>query len=727
MSKAPEPVAIRLFRAALDKQVHLIGFVRGLASRQSAASARRALGAIFLAAALALIGAAAKADEGMWTFDNFPAAKAAAATGVEIDRAWLDRVRGASLRLTSGCSASVVSAEGLVFTNHHCVSDCVQDLSSPKHDLIQNGVVTINRREEKTCPGLQADQLETITDVTAAVMDAVSGKTGEAYVRARGSAVAVIESAACSARRQTHLCEVVSLYQGGKYSLYVYRRYSDVRLVFAPEAATAFFGGDPDNFNFPRYDADFAFLRLYDHGAPVATPGHLRWTSAPPVAGEAVFTSGNPGATNRLMTADQLRSLRDIALPQTIMQFSELRGRLLQFSSQSPENARIANRELFGIENSLKVYAGQLKALGPTGLLDAKRADDADLKRRIAADPTLAASIGDPWGDLAKIQADRAALNARYSLLEQRGGYYSPLFLYARTLVRGAYERPKPSNERMSEFTDAKLPAQIKTLLDAKPNAPALDALELSFWLSKVREYLGADAPETLALLGKESPEALAAKLARSRLGDLGYRRLLWNGGLTAVLASDDPMIQFVLATDALARSARREFDDKVTGPSASATEKIAAARFAVFGTSVYPDATFSPRLSYGKVAGWKYQGETVGPFTTFAGLWARATAAAPFALAPSWRTARQRLDDATVFDIATTNDIVGGNSGSPLLNAKAEVIGAVFDGNIHSLGGAFAYDPTLNRTVAISTAAATAALKAVYGRDALVAELLAP
>ena len=687
----------------------------------------RAFRAVAFALAIAVLGPGARADEGMWTFDNFPAAKVAAAYGVTIDQAWLDHVRASTLRLTSGCSASIVSGEGLVLTNHHCVSDCVQDLSSPKRDLIQSGVLTADRREEKTCPGLQAEQLETMTDVTARVMDAMRDKTGEAYVRARGAAVAQIESEACAARRATHLCEVVSLYQGGQYSLYVFRRYSDVRLVFAPEVQTAFFGGDPDNFNFPRYDADFAFLRLYDKGQPVTALEHLRWNPSPPAAGEPVFVAGNPGATNRLMTADQLRALRDVVLPQTVIQFSELRGRLLQYSALSPENARIANRELFSIENSLKVYAGQLQALSQTGLLDAKQAEDAELKRRVAADPDLAARTGDPWTALAKVQADRAALNARYNLLEQRGGYYSPLYLYARALVRGAIERPKPSNDRMSEFADAKLPAQIKTLLDAKPDYPALDELELSFWLSKVREYLGADSPDTIALLGPDSPESLAAKLARSSLGDVGVRRALWDGGLRAVLASDDPMIKFVLAHDALARNARREYDDKVTGPSARATEKIAAARFAVFGTSVYPDATFTPRLSYGQVAGWTYRGATIGPFTTFAGLWTRATGQPPFDLAARWRAARGRLNNDTVFDISTTNDIIGGNSGSPLLNAKGEVVGAVFDGNIHSLGGAFAYDPALNRTIAVSTAAATEALRKIYGRDALVAELLAP
>jgi len=683
------------------------------------------LRATILALFVAALANAARADEGMWTFENFPADKVAARYGVAIDQAWLDHVRGASLRLNSGCSASIVSGEGLVLTNHHCVANCVRDLSAPKRDLVQTGVMTADRHEERTCPGLQADTLESMTDVTARLVGAVHEKTSEAYVRARSAIAAQIESEACAGLRATHLCEVVSLYHGAQYSLYVYRRYSDVRLVFAPEAQAAFFGGDPDNFNFPRYDADFAFLRLYDRGQPVATGDHLRWNPAPPTAGEPVFVSGDPGTTNRLMTADQLRTLRDVVLPQTVMQFSELRGRLLQFSAQSPENSRIASRELFEIENSLKAYAGQLTVLGQTSLLQTKQADDADLQRRVAGDSALAARTGDPWRDLARIQGYRSALSARYSLLEQRSGYYSPLYHYARTIVRAAYERPKPSQDRMSEFADARLQGQIKTLLDSKPNYPVLDELELEFWLSKVREYLGADAPEVTALLGRESPESLAAKLARSRLGDVDVRRQLWDGGLRAVLASDDPMIKFVLATDMLARKARREYDDRVTEPTARATEKIAAARFAVFGTSVYPDATFTPRLSYGTISGWTDRGATIGPVTIFSGLWTRATGKPPFDLAPRWHAARGRLDDATVFNLATTNDIIGGNSGSPLLNANAEVIGVVFDGNIHSLGGAFAYDPALNRAVAVSAAAATEALSVVYSRNALVEELL--
>jgi hypothetical protein len=679
------------------------------------------------ALALGLLAAPglAMAEEGMWTFDNFPAQAVRDRHGVTINQRWLDHVRGAALRLSVGCSASVVSPQGLVMTNHHCVSDCVQDLSTPENDLLRSGVLTTDRRQERACPGLQAERLESITDVTGQVADAVVGQTGAAFVAARAAATARLEADACAGRSDTHLCEVTSLYQGGRYSLHVFRRYSDVRLVFAPEVQTAFFGGDPDNFNFPRYDLDVAFLRLYENGRVVDTPGHLRWSAAAPREGEAVFVPGNPGTTNRLMTTAQLKALRDAVLPQTLMQFSELRGRLIQFSAGSEENARIASRDLFGIENSFKVYAGQLAALNAPGFLDARQAEEDALRARVAADPALAGRTGDPWRELQALQADRIAIGLRHSLLEQRGGYYSQLYTYARTLVRGAAERARPNGERLPEFSDSRLDQTARTLLDARPAHPQVDEIQLAFWLAKVREYLTADAPEVSALLGQESPESLAATLVRSGLGDARLRRRLWEGGMDAVESSDDPMIRFVIATDAMARAARRDYETRVTGPAGQATEKIARARFDLLGTSVYPDATFTPRLSWGSVAGWTHQGRTVGPFTTFRGLWTRATGKPPYDLAPRWIAAKDRLNPDTVFNIASSNDIIGGNSGSPLINARAEVVGVVFDGNIHSLGGAFAYDGAINRSVSTSSASITEALRTVYGLDGLVAELL--
>lgn len=673
---------------------------------------------------LGLSATGALADEGMWTFDNFPIAAVNQKLGTHIDQKWLDRVRAASVRLSTGCSASIVTGEGLVLTNHHCVRDCAQQLSTATTDYVKDGFQAAKREDEKLCSGMQADVLSAISDVTDRVTKAAAGKSGQDFVRARDAEIAAVEKESCAGREDKFQCQVVTLYQGGQYKLYTYRKYTDVRLVFAPEGMTAFFGGDPDNFNFPRYDLDCSFVRLYENGKPVRTPDHLTWSAAPPKEGEPVFVSGNPGSTQRLLTADQLESLRDLALPETLIQFSELRGRLIRFTEESAEHARIANDLLFGIENSFKVFRGQEKALVDPDLIAAKRAADNDLKAKLAANPALAAEVGDPWSDIAKAQADYRALYLSYSMMETRAGIGSDLFRFARTLVRAAEEKSKPNSERLPAYTDSRLALLGKTLLDPQPVYPELEQVALEYWLSKLRENLTADAPGTKTFLGKDSPETLSARLAQSRLGDPATRKALWDGGIAAIRASDDPMIQFVLATDAASRAIRKQYEERVSGPTDRAAQKIARARFAIYGTDVYPDATFTLRLSYGKVEGWTDNGVTVPPFTYYKGLWERATGQFPFDLAPRWQAAQDKVDPGTVMDFVSDNDIIGGNSGSPVINAQGEILGAAFDGNIKSLGGAFGFDDRVNRTVSVSTAAITEALRNVYGNRTLVAEL---
>jgi hypothetical protein len=680
-----------------------------------------------IAALLACISAPALADEGMWTFDNFPSQLVKQKYGVDVDAKWLDHVRDSAVRLAGGCSASVVSSDGLVLTNHHCVAGCVQNLSTPEKDYIKDGFFTASREEEKQCPGTQAEILQSIGDVTQKVTAATKGKDGQDFTRARDAAVAIIEKDACTGRESTNRCQVISFYEGGQYKLYTYRKYSDVRLVFAVEFQTAFFGGDPDNFNFPRYDLDFSFLRLYENGKPVSTPEHLTWSATAPKDGDPVFVAGNPGGTDRLLTADQLMTLRDLVYPTALFLGSELRGRYARFGEESTEHARIVNRDLFGIENGLKAQKGELQALLMPSLIESKRKADADLKAKVDADPKLHAAIGDPWAEIAKAQVERAALYKRNYMIEGRAGYGSQLFGYARSLVRAAEERTKPNAERLREFADARLPLLEKQILDSRPVYREVEELKLEFWFTKLREELTADAPETALFLGKDSPEALAKALSESHLDDAKLRKALWDGGMAAIRASDDPMIKFVLKTDAAGRAVRKDVEERVDGPTARASERIAQARFVVYGTSVYPDATFSLRLSYGKVAGWTYQGRVVPSFTYFAGLYERATGAFPFDLAPRWVEAKEKFDGKTVFDISSDNDIIGGNSGSPLINAKGEVVGAIFDGNIHSLGGVFFFDPVLNRAVSVSTAAITEALAKVYGEQRLIAELTAP
>ena len=685
----------------------------------------RLTAALASTAALVAFGlaTAAHADEGMWTFDNFPLAKVNQAYGLHLDQAWLDHLQHASVRLSVGCSASVVSGDGLVFSNHHCVVPCEQGLTTAGHDTLTTGFMAATRPDEKQCPGLTADILTGISDVTTDIKAAGGTLTGEAWLAAVNARETELEKTACGVDPRLH-CEVVSLYQGGQYKLYKYRRYGDVRLVFAPEFQAAFFGGDPDNFNFPRYALDCSFLRLYDNGKPVTTPEHLVWNPKAPAADAATFVAGNPGTTQRLMTAAQLQTLHDLVLPFRLVTLSELRGRTLRFAEESEDNRRNSKDFLFGLENGFKVYTGQQLALTDPALIAGKARAEADLKAKLPAD--LKASIGDPWGDLEKIQTDYRALYYPYYFAET-GLNASDLFYVARQIVRAAEDREKPSAERLPEYADSRLPSLKDELSSIPPVYKPQDQMILEQRLSKAREYLTVDAPLTHVLLGKESPEGLAARLVGgTHLDDPKVRQALWDGGLKAVEASDDPMIQYALRIDGDARRLRAAFEAKVTGPTRIAAEKIARAQFAVYGTSIYPDATFTPRLSYGKVAGWTYNGTTVPPFTYMKGLYDRSTGQAPFDLAPHFAAAEGKYDENTVYDFVTTNDITGGNSGSPVIDARGQVIGAAFDGNIHSIGGAFAYDGSVNRTVVVSTAAVTVALDKVYNDQPLLKELLA-
>lgn len=670
--------------------------------------------------ATVLTASPALADEGMWTFDAFPAARMKAAYGWAPDKAWLDRAQAAAVRLTGGCSASFVSGEGLILTNHHCIAQCAQDLSSKDTDYLANGFVAADRARELKCPGQQAEVVTAITDVTPRVMKAIGTLTGEALTKARDAAIATIEAEGCTDKDTTR-CQVVTLYGGGEYKLYRYRKYSDVRLVWAPEFAAAFFGGDPDNFNFPRYALDASFLRAYENGKPAATPQHLTWNPRAPIEGEATFVVGNPGRTQRLLTQDQLAFQRQFTLPLMTTLLSEMRGRLIAASEQSPDRRREAADTLFGIENSYKVYWGQARALDDAGFAGKLTANEADLKAKAGK------RLGDPWSDIARATDAYRDIALDHFFLEQRAGMFSTLYGYARTIVRAAAEREKPNAERLPGYTDSALPLLGKQLTDATPTYPWLEETALSFWLSKTREYLGADSPQVKALLGRDSPEQLADRLVTgTKLADPAARKALFDGGMAAVRASKDPLIQFVLRNDPAARALRTAYAQKVDAPVTAAQAKLARARFAAYGAGNYPDATFTLRISYGKVDGWMERGAKVPYRTTLAGLYERATGQEPFVLAKGYAAAKARLDMATTFDFVTTNDIIGGNSGSPVIAKDGSVIGAAFDGNIHSLGGNFGYDPALNRTVVVSTQAVQQALEKVYPAPALVRELAA-
>ncbi len=669
-------------------------------------------------AALAATAAPLQAEEGMWTFDSFPTAKVRAEYGWAPDKAWLDRVQAAAVRLTGGCSASFVSGEGLILTNQHCVASCAFDNSTGENDLLKNGFIADRREKELKCPGQQAEIVTKIEDVTSAVKAAFAGLQGEALTKARDARIAELEKAGCTDTATTR-CQVVTLFGGGQYKLYTYRKYSDVRLVWTPEARASTFGGDPDNFNFPRYAMDASFLRAYENGKPVATPRHLTWDPRAPREGEITFVVGNPGSTSRLWTGSQLAFEREVRVPITTTTLSELRGRLIRAMEESPEKAREGLDTLNGLENSLKVYIGRTKALGDPEFMGKLAEAEAALKAKSAGN----AAIGDPWSDVDKaVEAYRALyLPLRFA---QPGG---DLYGYAQTLVFAAQERTRPNAERLPGYTDSALPLTEKRVLDERPIYPWLDELTLSWSLSKAREYLGVDDPDSKLLLGRESPEALARRLVSgSRLADPAVRKALWEGGLPAIQASRDPMIQYALKLADRQRALKKASDAAYSGPLALAGARLADARFAAFGDSNYPDATFTLRISYGKVAGWEERGRQVPFQTTLGGTFERATGAEPFDLPRAFAANEAKIDKSTTYDFVTTNDIIGGNSGSPVVDRNGGVIGAAFDGNIHSLGGNYGYDGTLNRTVVVSTAAVQEALEAIYPAPALVKELAA-
>jgi hypothetical protein len=677
---------------------------------------------------LAAIVTTAAADEGMWTFDNFPSALVKQRYDVDIDEAWLDRTRRGIVRL-AGCTASFVSPDGLILTNHHCVASCLAQNSTRESSLLETGFIADGRSREIRCPVQIADVLERLENVTAAVLEATRGLDARAANERRRQQLTELELACEAASRQAgtpRKCEAVTLYGGGQYWLYHYRRYDDVRLVFAPESDIAAFGGDPDNFQFPRWCLDFAFLRAYENGTPAATPEHLVLDFAGPKAGDPVFVAGHPGSTDRLLTVAELRTLRDRLLPPTLLRGSELRGRYLQFAKTGESADRIVRDAVSSLENTIKVQRKQLDALLDDALMVAKHDAEADLRLRARRNRTLGAEIGDPWARIEAAQVAEATRWLPYQFIENAVGFNSRLYRGAAVpLVRAAAERPKPNADRLREYTDGFLPRLEQQIGAPVPIYPELEKLTLSFSLERMREWLGPDAPIVRRLLGSETPDELAARLVDgSKLADPAVRLALWNGGQAAIDASDDPLIELALSLDAEARELRKWHEEEIEAVVEVAHEQIARARFAVYGTSVYPDATFTLRLNFGSVQGWDENGVPVEPFTRLERLFERATGQAPFAVPASWTAARSRLDLTTPVNLSTNSDIVGGNSGSPLIAANGRIVGLLFDGNIHSISGAYWFDTAKNRAIAVHPAIIREALTKVYRPQSLLEEL---
>lgn len=681
---------------------------------------------ITLAALVACLPAMAFADEGMWTPDNFPTERVADKYGITIDADWLRAARLATTRLENGCTGSFASPDGLVLTNNHCIWGCVRNLSSEQRNLSDEGFLARERGEELQCPGEQISVLVEMEDVTEKVAAAVAGLDAARANEARKAALTDLESRCRAASGNTLRCEAVSLYNGGQYFIYQYKRYDDVRLVFAPELDIAAFGGDPDNFNFPRWSFDMSFLRAYEDGEPAATPHFLQWRRGGPAAGDPVLVTGHPGSTNRAHTMSQLQLLRDVEYPGVLLRLAELRGRMLEWQKTGPEAARTVQQEILSIENTIKVRFHQLRALHNDQMMAAKAAEERALRERVTADEELQAAFGDAWDTIDGAMTAYRNMYDEYLFVEAGAAFRGQLFDYARTIVRGTAERELPNSERLRAYTDEALPKVEQRLLSDRPVDREYNKLTLAYSLDKMREWLGPDSPYVHQVLGETSPEALAQALVDgSRLGDPAYRKALWEGGIAAVNTSNDPMIRLALEIDPAARALRKRYEDEVEGPRIQGQEKIADARFRVYGTDSYPDATFTFRVTYGAVEGWEEKGEPVDPLTRTRRLFERATGERPFRVPESWMQVREQLDLDTPFNFSATTDITGGNSGSPILAADGALVGLAFDGNIHSIAGDFWFDPATNRAVGVNAAIMLEALEVVYGASHLLEELV--
>jgi hypothetical protein len=671
-------------------------------------------------AALALSAAPALAEEGMWTFDNFPAERMRAEMGWAPDADWLSQVMPATARLPS-CSGANVSGEGLVLSNQHCVLACLNQVSPPERSLVLEGFVARAREEETRCPGMQVLLLDAVEDVTTRIEAASEGVAPADFARVRDAEMSRIV-AACEVGGGH--CEVMTLYQGGRYALYRYRQYDDVRLVFAPEYAVAQFGGDSENFTFPRTSADFAVLRLYRNGAPASTPRHLRLRLDPPQEGEIVIAAGNPGPTSRHRTASELAFERDVVAPWRAAALADARARLGAYAARGGDETRLAIETIETIGNIADAYAGRQRALADAGALAGVNALERDLQARVARNLAAQRDVGDAWGEIARAQHAYRGFFFTHQYAEVRAGERSDLFAWARDIVRAAAELGKPASQRLERYAPPNLTRVEHWVHAPQPVRPDWEAINLEIWLTQAQRYLASENPDLAArLLGAEEPAALAQRLAASRLIDPAYRAELWAGGPAAVAASDDPMIALVRALDAEARAARVRYRDDVEAPAARAHERIARVRFRAFGDNQYPEATFSPRLSYGRVLGWREEGRDIAPFTRMSELAARAAAGGAYALPRRW--AEAALAPELVVNFTSSADIISGNSGSALLDRERRVIGIVFDGNRHALGGEYYYDAARNRAISVSAPLIAAALS-LYGLDAIASEMLA-
>ncbi len=670
---------------------------------------------------------AGRADEGMWLPNDPPRRLLKQKYAFDPDDAWLVHLQRSAIRFNGGGSGSFVSADGLVLTNQHVGAGAAQKMSTAEHDYVQNGFLARTHQEELPCHDLELNVLVSIEDVTPRVNAAV--RPGMDFQEAAQARRAVMNEIEQESLAKTGLrSDVVTLYHGGLYHLYRYKRYTEVRLVFIPEQDIAFFGGDPDNFEYPRYDLDVCFFRVYENGEPAKIEHYLTWSEAGVSDAELVVVAGNPGATSRLDTVANLAFVRDTLLP---LQLNEIRRReimLATYSQQSAENARRAQRLLFGCRNRRKVSLETLAGLQDPAIFHKKVDEEVALRAAVAKDPKLASADGGAWDEVAEAVNRLASLYVRYHLLEEAAALNTSLFFDARALLRLAEESQKPNAQRLREYRESNLPSLKQSLFSTAPIYKDMETARLVDSLSMLVEMEGADDPLVQRILAGRSPQERAEELvAGTKLDRAEYRRQLAEGGLLATEQSDDPMIEVARLIDPAARAIREQFENRVDEPLREAYGKIANARFALAGTDLYPDATFTLRLSFGTVRGYHQGGQPLPPWTVIAGAYAHQAkhdAQPPFKLPRSWMEHQGDLNMKTPLDFVSTNDIIGGNSGSPVVNRRGELVGLIFDGNRYSPVWRFVYDDVRGRAISVDARAIVEALKKVYGATELVREL---
>ena len=682
--------------------------------------------AVFVAALLSSGPMRAFADEGMWLYNAPPRQALKDRYGFEPNEAWLAHLQRSSVRFNSGGSGSFVSADGLVLSNHHVGADALQKFGDKDHNYLKDGFHARTLGQEKRCLDLELNVLMDIEDVTERVNAAVKPDMSvEQAFLARRAVTAEIEKE--SLDRTGLRSDVVTLYQGGLYHLYRFKKYTDVRLVFAPEQQIAFFGGDPDNFEYPRYDLDICLFRAYEDGKPAQVQHYLRWSKAGAAENELVFVSGHPGRTSRLFTVAELEYVRDVRLPNALTRLKDLDVLLTAYSARSEENARRAREDLFGVQNSRKNYDGMLAGILDPRLLADKRRAEQGLREAVSSRADLQDAL-EAWDRIAKAQGVIADSSLRFNLLEGRQGFNSELFAIARTLLRAADERPKPNAERLREFGEAGRESLEFQLFSEKPIYDDLEQLKLADSLAWLTMQLGYTDEMVQRVSAGRSPRQRAADLVQgATIRSVAVRKRLYEGGRAAVDSAKDPMIDLARLVDPEARAVRQVIETQGEAKQ-QAHARIAKARFALEGMGTYPDATFTLRLAYGTVRGYPEDGRQVPFETTLAGLYERAAdqrCKPPFDLPDRWVKRKGRLDLSTPFNFVSTADIIGGNSGSPVVNRRGEFVGIIFDGNIQSLVLDFGYADDQARAVSVHSRAIIEALRKVYDAKDLADELV--